>query len=210
MITFSFSVSRPTLTVKAIGTLLSGITVLTGPSGSGKSTFIKSIAGLVKPDEGCIHYNDTIWFDGNRHIWRPAQERQVGYMPQGHIVFPHMTVERNITYSNRGTEEVCNVLLERLGLETYRHTKAGRLSGGEQQRVALGRALYSKPTVLLLDEPLAALDWSLYKQVRNDLVDIIREWTIPCLWVTHNVEDVAAVADRHWVCNNGLITTELV
>ena len=79
---------------------------------------------------------------------------------------------------------MCNTLLQRLGLEKYRHTKAGRLSGGEQQRVALGRALYSKPTVLLLDEPLSALDWNLRKQVREDLVSIIREWDVPCVWVT--------------------------
>lgn len=206
MITFDFSVSRSTFTVKATGTLPSGITVLTGPSGSGKTTFIKSIAGLVKPDEGTIYYNDTAWFDGMHRIWVPVQKRQVGYMPQGNIVFPHMTVEHNITYSNRGTKETCEVLLKRLDLEVYRHTKAGCLSGGEQQRVALGRALYSKPTVLLLDEPLSALDWNLYHQVRDELVGIIREWQVPCLWVTHNINDVDTVADHHWACDNGLIT----
>ena len=95
-------------------------------------------------------------------------------MPQGNIVFPHLSVEHNITYSKRGTPDMCNSLLQRLGLEKYRKTKAGSLSGGEQQRVALGRALYSKPTILLLDEPLSALDWNLRKHVREDLVSIIR------------------------------------
>lgn len=207
MITFSFTVARPTIIVKADGVLPSGITVLTGQSGSGKSTFIKSIAGLVKPSTGIIRYDETTWVDRDRKIWVSAQERQVGYMPQGNIVFPHMSVEKNITYSNRGTPKICDELLVRLGLEKYRHTKAGRLSGGEQQRVALGRALYSKPTVLLLDEPLSALDWNLRKQVRQELMDIIREWDVPCLWVTHDESDVAAVGDRHWICEVGIIRT---
>ena len=136
----------------------------------------------------------------------PAQERQVGYMPQGNIVFPHLSVEHNVTYSKRGTPDMCDSLLNRLGLEKYRHIKAGNLSGGEQQRVALGRALYSKPTVLLLDEPLSALDWNLRKQVREDLVSIIREWDVPCVWVTHDESEAESVGDRHWTCENGLIT----
>ncbi len=158
MITFSFTIARPSMIVKADGTLASGITVLTGSSGSGKSTFIKCIAGLVKPTTGIIRCDERTWVDRDQNIWVPAQERQVGYMPQGNIVFPHLSVEHNITYSKRGTPDMCDSLLKRLGLEKYRNTKAGRLSGGEQQRVALGRALYSKPTILLLDEPLSALD----------------------------------------------------
>ena len=206
MITFSFTVARPSVTVKADGALPSGITVLTGQSGSGKSTFIKCIAGLVKPTTGSIQCDETTWVDRDKKLWVPAQERQVGYMPQGNIVFPHLSVERNITYSKRGTPDMCNTLLQRLGLEKYRKTKAGSLSGGEQQRVALGRALYSKPTVLLLDEPLSALDWNLRKQVREDLVSIIREWDVPCVWVTHDESEAESVGDRHWTCENGLIT----
>ena len=126
-------------------------------------------------------------------------------MPQGNIVFPHLSVEHNITYSKRGTSEMCDSLLKRLGLEKYRKTKAGSLSGGEQQRVALGRALYSKPTILLLDEPLSALDWNLRKHVREDLVSIIREWDVPCVWVTHDESEAEMVGDRHWTCEEGLI-----
>lgn len=120
MITFSFTVARPSVTVKADGVLPSGITVLTGQSGSGKSTFIKCIAGLVKPTTGSIHCNETTWVDRDNKIWVPAQKRQVGYMPQGNIVFPHLSVEHNITYSKRGTPDMCNSLLQRLGLEKYR------------------------------------------------------------------------------------------
>lgn len=205
MITFSFSVVRPSIIVKADGVLSNGITVLTGQSGSGKSTFIKCVAGLVKPTTGVIRYDATTWVDRDRKIWVPAQDRQVGYMPQGNIVFPHLSVENNIKYSKRGTPEMCENLLARLGLEKYRHTKAGQLSGGEQQRVALGRALYSKPTILLLDEPLSALDWTLRKHVREDLVSIIREWEVPCVWVTHDESEAATVGDRHWICEGGHI-----
>lgn len=206
MITFSFTVARPSMLVKADGTLAKGITVLTGQSGSGKSTFIKTLAGLVKPSTGIIKYNDTTWVDRDLKRWVPAQQRQVGYMPQGNIVFPHMTVEKNIVYSGRGDEAMRDELLQRLGLEQYRHTKAGRLSGGEQQRVALGRALYSKPTILLLDEPLSALDWNLRKQVRQELVDIITEWDVPCVWVTHDERDIE-IGVRHWTCQNGILIT---
>ena len=125
MITFSFTVARPSVTVKADGTLSSGITVLTGQSGSGKSTFIKCIAGLVKPSTGRIQYDEITWVDRAKKIWVPAQERQVGYMPQGNIVFPHLSVESNIIYSKRGTPDMCDNLLSRLGLEKYRKTKAG-------------------------------------------------------------------------------------
>ena len=158
MITFSFTVARPSVTVKADGALPSGITVLTGQSGSGKSTFIKCIAGLVKPTTGSIQCDETTWVDRDKKLWVPAQERQVGYMPQGNIVFPHLSVERNITYSKRGTPDMCNTLLQRLGLEKYRKTKAGSLSGGEQQRVALARALVNNPSMLIADEPTGNLD----------------------------------------------------
>ena len=112
MITFSFTVARPSVTVKADGVLPSGITVLTGQSGSGKSTFIKCIAGLVKPTTGSIQHDEMTWVDRDSKIWVPAQKRQVGYMPQGNIVFPHLSVEHNITYSKRGTPEMCNNLLQ--------------------------------------------------------------------------------------------------
>jgi len=204
MISFDIVIERGTFVVKAQGTLQEGITTLMGPSGSGKSTFLKALCGLLTPKEGRITANNEVWFEKGTGV--PTQERHIGYMPQGNIVFPHLSVERNITYSKRGTPDMCNTLLQRLGLEKYRHTKAGSLSGGEQQRVALGRALYSKPTILLLDEPLSALDWNLRKQVREDLVSIIREWDVPCVWVTHDESEAESVGDRHWTCENGLIT----
>ena len=208
MITFSFTVARPSVTVKAEGTLTSGIAVLTGQSGSGKSTFIKCIAGLVKPTTGRIQRDETTWVDRDKKLWVPAQERQVGYMPQGNIVFPHMTVEENIRYSKQGSPELFDHIVERLGLIPHLKKKAKSLSGGEQQRVALGRALYSKPVLLILDEPLTALDVNLRAQLQQDLVAIISEWSIPCLWVTHSEEEAAAVGNHRLLCRNGMITEE--
>ncbi|WP_277300884.1 ATP-binding cassette domain-containing protein [Veillonella montpellierensis] len=203
MITFDITVKRPSMTVEGKGTLASGITVLTGQSGSGKSTIIKSIAGLVKPNEGFIYSDTTAWFDRDHKIWISPQKRYVGYMPQGNIVFPHLSVLRNITYSQRGDRVLLKKIFESLHLTSYKDTKAGCLSGGEQQRVALGRALYAKPVILLLDEPLSALDWNLRDRVRQDLVNTIKEWEIPCLWVTHDKEEAQLVGKRQWYCEKG-------
>lgn len=207
MIQFDIKVQRPTILVQGTGTLSEGITALTGASGNGKSTLIKSLAGLIKPKDGFIEYDGTFWFHQAKKIFLKPQERRVGYMPQGNIIFPHMNVLHNITYSKRGDERLLERILERLQLKQYAHTKAGHLSGGEQQRVALGRALYAKPCILLLDEPLSALDWTLRQQVQDDIVEIIKEWRIPCLWVTHNESEAEAVGDNRWQFVEGLLHT---
>ena len=161
MIEFSITVKRSHFTVSAQGQLDQGITVLTGSSGSGKSTLIKALAGLVPVESGFIRCDNADWVRVDRHLFIQPQGRQVGYMPQGNIVFPHMTVEANITYSKRGDQALLENLLLSLGIEKYRKQRVSSLSGGEQQRVALARALYAKPKLLLLDEPLSNLDWDL-------------------------------------------------
>lgn len=206
MISFDIVIERGTFTVKAQGTLREGITTLMGPSGSGKSTFLKALCGLLTPKEGKITANDVVWFEKGKVM--PTQERHIGYMPQGNIVFPHMTVEENIRYSKQGSPELFDHIVERLRLTPHLKKKAKGLSGGEQQRVALGRALYSKPVLLILDEPLTALDVNLRAQLQQDLVAIISEWSIPCLWVTHSEEEAAAVGNHRLLCRNGMITEE--
>lgn len=205
MITFDFVVHRPNVKIDITGTLDIGITALTGPSGSGKSTILKSLAGLIKPNEGIIKDNEQIWYSKAQNVFVKPQDRFVGYMPQGNIVFPHLSVRNNLMYSKRGDEKLFIYIVERLHLSQYLNTKAGNLSGGEQQRVALGRALYAKPHILLLDEPLSALDWELRSQVRQDLVDIIKEWKIPCLWVTHDQEESVLVGDYKWKLRAGVL-----
>lgn len=206
MISFDIVIERGTFVVKAQGTLQEGITTLMGPSGSGKSTFLKALCGLLIPKEGKITANDVIWFEKGRGT--PTQERHIGYMPQGNIVFPHMTVEENIRYSKQGSPELFDHIVERLRLTPHLKKKAKGLSGGEQQRVALGRALYSKPVLLILDEPLTALDVNLRAQLQQDLVAIISEWAIPCLWVTHSEEEAAAVGNHRLLCRDGVIAEE--
>ncbi|WP_127009901.1 ATP-binding cassette domain-containing protein [Veillonella sp. CHU110] len=206
MIFFDIVIERGTFKVKAQGTLREGITTLMGPSGSGKSTFLKALCGLLTPKEGKIIANDVVWFKKGKVT--PTQERHIGYMPQGNIVFPHMTVEENIRYSKQGSPELFDHIVERLRLTPHLKKKAKGLSGGEQQRVALGRALYSKPVLLILDEPLTALDVNLRAQLQQDLVAIISEWSIPCLWVTHSEEEAAAVGNHRLLCRNGMITEE--
>ena len=207
MISFDIVIERGTFTVKAQGTLREGITTLMGPSGSGKSTFLKALCGLLTPKEGKITANDMVWFEKGKGM--PTQERHIGYMPQGNIVFPHMTVEENIRYSKQGSPELFDHIVERLRLTLHLKKKAKGLSGGEQQRVALGRALYSKPVLLILDEPLTALDVNLRAQLQQDLVAIISEWAIPCLWVTHSEEEVAAVGSHRLLCRDGVIAEEV-
>ena len=207
MISFDIVIERGTFTVKAQGTLREGITTLMGPSGSGKSTFLKALCGLLTPKTGRITANDVVWFEKGRVM--PTQDRHIGYMPQGNIVFPHMTVEENIRYSKQGSPELFDHIVERLGLTPHLKKKAKGLSGGEQQRVALGRALYSKPVLLILDEPLTALDVNLRAQLQQDLVAIISEWAIPCLWVTHSGEEAAAVGNHRLLCRDGVIAEEL-
>lgn len=207
MISFDIVIERGTFVVKAQGTLQEGITTLMGPSGSGKSTFLKALCGLLTPKEGRITANDEVWFEKGRGV--PTQDRHIGYMPQGNIVFPHMTVEENIRYSKQGSPELFDHIVERLRLTPHLKKKAKGLSGGEQQRVALGRALYSKPVLLILDEPLTALDVNLRAQLQQDLVAIISEWAIPCLWVTHSEEEAAAVGNHRLLCRDGMIAEEV-
>ena len=207
MISFDIVIERGTFVVKAQGTLQEGITTLMGPSGSGKTTFLKALCGLLTPKEGRITANDKVWFEKGKSI--PTQARHIGYMPQGNIVFPHMTVEENIRYSKQGSPELFDHIVERLRLIPHLKKKAKGLSGGEQQRVALGRALYSRPVLLILDEPLTALDVNLRAQLQQDLVAIISEWGIPCLWVTHSEEESAAVGNHRLLCRDGVIAEEL-
>lgn len=207
MISFDIVIERGTFVVKAQGTLQEGITTLMGPSGSGKSTFLKALCGLLTPKEGRITANNEVWFEKGTGV--PTQERHIGYMPQGNIVFPHMTVEENIRYSKQGSPELFDHIVERLRLTPHLKKKAKGLSGGEQQRVALGRALYSKPVLLILDEPLTALDVNLRAQLQQDLVAIISEWAIPCLWVTHSEEEAAAVGNHRLLCRDGMIAEEM-
>ena len=175
-------------------------TALVGPSGAGKSTVLNAIAGLVKPDAGRIACDGEIWFDAERGISVPPERRRVGLVFQDYALFPHLTVRQNIEYARR---RPADEYLDRFQIAHLEHSRPGSLSGGERQRVALARALARDPKVLLLDEPLAALDAHTKADVRAELQQLLAGLEIPTLLVTHDFEDAAALADQVGVIVEG-------
>ena len=164
---------------------------LVGPSGAGKSTVLRIVAGLTKPQSGRVAVDDEVWVDGARNL--PPERRRVGLVFQEYALFPHMTVRKNVEYARR---HAADEYLERFRIAHLADARPNELSGGERQRVALARALARDPQVLLLDEPLAALDAHTKTTVRAELHDLLAGLDIPVLLVTHDFEDAAALAER--------------
>jgi molybdate transport system ATP-binding protein len=177
-----------------------GAFAIVGPSGAGKTTLLRAIAGLSQPRRGRIAVAEDVWFDAERRINVPPDRRSVGFVFQHYALFPHLTVAGNVAFG--GARRVTE-LLERLAIAHLADVKPGELSGGERQRVALARALARDPAVLLLDEPLAALDAQTRASIRADLHTLLRELEIPGLLVTHDFEDAAALAERVGVLVDG-------
>jgi molybdate transport system ATP-binding protein len=185
---------------------------LVGPSGAGKTTILRAIAGLVRPQSGAIAVAGETWFDAARRVDLPVDERPVGFLFQDYALFPHLTVRKNIEFARRHRADG---YLERFGIGHLADARPSELSGGERQRVALARALARDPKVLLLDEPLAALDSRTKATVRRELQELLADLDIPTLFVTHDFEDAAALADRVGVLVDGALrqigsTQELV
>ncbi len=172
---------------------------LVGPWGAGKSTVLRSIAGLVRA-RGRVALGAERWLDSAAGVDLPPERRSVGLVFQEYALFPHMTVRENVRFGGR---ERADELLERLGIAQLANARPGQLSGGERQRVALARALARAPRVLLLDEPLAALDPHTRGIVRAELREFLGETGLPTLLVTHDFEDAAALAARVGVVREG-------
>jgi len=176
--------------------------VLVGPSGAGKSTVLRAVAGLERPREGRVAVGDEVWFDAQRRVNLPPDRRSVGLVFQQYALFPHMTVLGNVRFGGRtGAEE----LLERLGIAHLAAARPAEISGGERQRVALARALSRRPRVLLLDEPMAALDPHTRDAVRAELRGTLAELGLPTVIVSHDFEDAVALANRVAVMDTGRI-----
>jgi ABC-type sulfate/molybdate transport systems ATPase subunit len=175
---------------------------LVGPSGAGKTSVLRAVAGLLRPAEGRIALGSEAWFDSAAGVFRKPDERRVGLVFQEYALFPHMTVRQNVAY---GGQSRVDEYLERFRISHLARAKPTQLSGGERQRVALARALARDPGVLLLDEPLSALDAHTKVAVRGELQELLREAALPTVIVTHDYEDAAALSDRVGVIVDGTL-----
>jgi molybdate transport system ATP-binding protein len=185
-----------------------GITILFGASGAGKTTLLECIAGLAKPDEGRIVFAGRTIFDAQEKISLPPQKRRIGYVFQDLALFPHLSVLENIQYGirnlrGREREMSAHAIAESFHITKLLHHKPSQISGGERQRVALTRALAVDPCILLLDEPLTALD----VPTKSAIMDDLRSWNaahkIPILYVTHNRDEVFAMGEQVVVLDQG-------
>ena len=173
---------------------------LVGPSGAGKTSILRAVAGLARPERGRIALDGRVLFDAAAKIDRPPEERRVGYVFQEYALFPHMTEKQNIAYA--GGERAAETI-DRLGITALAQAYPGELSGGERQRVGLARALARDPGVLLLDEPMSALDTHTRSSVRAELKRTLDHLDLPVLLVTHDFQDAAVLADRVGVLVDG-------
>ncbi len=187
---------------------------LVGPNGLGKSSLLLTILGLLRPERGRIALGDSVLFDKDEDIDLPTEERHLAYLPQDFGLFPHLTALGNVAFalacgpeptSKKQRRALAMAWLDRFGLGSLANRNPAQLSGGERQRIALARALASSPKALLLDEPTASLDVEARLGVRTFLAESIRSLGLPTILVTHDVQDVAALAGRVAVLDKGRI-----
>lgn len=183
------------------------VTVLFGPSGAGKSSILRLVSGLSTADNGSIQNGNDVWFDKQNNINLPPQYRSVGFVFQDYALFPHLTVEKNVLYGAKKRHEGDTVkdLLALVGLSGYERYYPSQLSGGQKQRVALIRALAREPDILLMDEPLSAVDWQTRRQLQDDLKRILRQLKVTTLYVTHDIPETYKMADNVVVIHSGSV-----
>ena len=177
---------------------------LVGPSGAGKTTVLRVVAGLLRPRSGRVTLEDAVWLDTAAKIDLPPERRSVGYVFQEYALFPHLDALANVRFGAGGKERA-EELLDRFRIGHLARARVTDLSGGERQRVALARALARDPGVLLLDEPLSALDPHTRVEVRAELRELLHSLGLPTLLVTHDFEDAATLADEVGVIADGRI-----
>ncbi len=188
---------------------LDGVTAVFGPSGGGKSTLLRAVAGLTRPDAGRIRFGDAVWFDADRRVDVPAHRRPVGFMFQDARLFSHLDVSGNLAFAARRAAPGAVVdraaVIDALDLSALLSRRVNTLSGGERQRVALGRTLLRGPRLLLLDEPLTGLDRVRKAEILPYLERLPVHFHVPTLYVSHDVDEVAALADRMLVLDGGRV-----
>jgi molybdate transport system ATP-binding protein len=165
-----------------------------GPSGSGKTSLLESIAGIRTPDAGEIRIGDRVLYSSSQNINVAARDRRIGYVPQDSLLFPNLDVAGNIRYGARGSD--FESLIGILDIQPLLNRRVAMLSGGEKQRVALARALMTRPSILLLDEPLAGVDRERRDVILPYILRIRRELHVPLIYVTHDEAELNSIADR--------------
>lgn len=206
MIALDVELEQGSFTLAARVTIESRAAALFGPSGAGKTTILDTIAGLRTPRRGSIAIDDRVLFSSSARINLPPHQRRVGYVPQDVALFPHMSVRGNLLYGTHpGRSPDLDRVLKMLEIGDLIDRRVTQLSGGERQRVALGRALMSAPSLLLLDEPLAAVDVPLRRRILPYLQRVRDELKIPIVYVSHDREEVQALADTVVRIENGRI-----
>jgi molybdate transport system ATP-binding protein len=206
VIALDVELEQGVFTLVAAVTIESRAAALFGPSGAGKTTMLDTIAGLRTPRRGSIAIDHRVLFSSAARINVPPHQRRIGYVPQDVALFPHMNVRANLLYgSHPGTSPPLERVLSMLEITELIDRRVTQLSGGERQRVALGRALMSGPSLLLLDEPLAAVDVPLRRRILPYLQRVRDELRIPIVYVSHDREEVDALADTVVRIDNGRI-----
>jgi molybdate transport system ATP-binding protein len=182
-------------------------TALYGPSGAGKTTLLRIIAGLLQPEQGIIEVNGQTWLNTTKKINLPAQKRHIGFVFQDYALFPNMTVQENLVFAlpNSADKNKVTELLSTMDLQNLAQQKPEQLSGGQKQRVALARALMRQPQLLMLDEPLSALDNATRSILQNELKAIHKRYQLSTLLVSHHLPEIYKLAQRVIHINHGQI-----
>lgn len=179
---------------------------LYGASGAGKTSVLRMLAGFLKPDDGFIKMNDETWFDQKRNMDVKPQHRKTGFVFQDDALFPNMNVRENITYalSKHDSKNIVDDVMQLTGTTPFAGRKIQTLSGGQKQRVALARAIARKPSLLLLDEPLSAIDDSMRLQLQTTLAEVHRQLNLTTILVSHDADEILKLSDKIIFLNNGI------
>lgn len=188
-----------------------GITSIFGPSGSGKTTLLNFISGKITPKKGFIEINGKIILNTAKKISLPIHQRGIGYVFQDPTLFPHYSVEKNLLYGEKEKNpELFQQIIQLLGIEPLLKKRIAYLSGGEKQRISIGRALLSSPNILLMDEPLSALDQARKEEILSYLELIPEQFKIPILYVTHNVQEAERLSQEFIAVDKGNIALKTI
>jgi molybdate transport system ATP-binding protein len=195
----------PRFELRVKASLPAGVSALMGPSGAGKTSLLEAVAGLRPGARGRLRVGETLLLDSERRLSLAPERRRVGYVPQDAGLFPHLSVRDNVRFGARADAAAVESAIDTLELRPLLSRAPRSLSGGEKQRVALARALATRPLLLLLDEPLAAVDPGLRERVLPWLVRVREQWSLPCLYVTHNVGEALAIATHLLLLRDGRV-----